>query len=91
MSCSPELYSSTSPSLSTVQDSESSSYYKQRSFANDFTFSFSLLISQIVHSPAMKTAAIFVLVLAALPGFAHPITGSESEKHGSEYVPYFVW
>ena len=39
----------------------------------------------------MKTAAIFVLVLAALPGFAHPITGSESEKRGSEYVPYFVW
>jgi hypothetical protein len=32
----------------------------------------------------MKTAAIFVLALAAIPAFAHPIAGSESEKRGSD-------
>jgi hypothetical protein len=38
----------------------------------------------------MKTGAIFVLALAAIPAFAHPIAGSESKQRGDEYVLYFV-
>ena len=38
----------------------------------------------------MKIGAIFALALAAVPAFAHPITGSESKQRGDEYVLYFV-
>ena len=36
----------------------------------------------------MKTAAIFFLVLSAVPALAHPITGLEFEER-DEYVPFF--
>lgn len=38
----------------------------------------------------MKTAAIFILALTAVPALAHPITGFEFEERDNEYVLYFI-